>query len=172
MPPVFAASRPVDTRDAPLPYTASPWKLLSSDLALVWRLCPYVPWMFYPMKSRNGPTDELCLTSDNISVIAVHVFLLFYQVAFLISLPILVVFGVPVPIFGAYILLAYTANEAICDLALNMVARDPHTGSRELRSTYHLPLVHQWKHRHERWIFLNGIAVGYVEASQLSDFMC
>ncbi|KAK1138495.1 hypothetical protein N8T08_002478 [Aspergillus melleus] len=31
---VFRASRPVNTKDTPLPYTASPWKLLFSDIVL------------------------------------------------------------------------------------------------------------------------------------------
>lgn len=148
---VFRASRPVNTKDTPLPYTASPWKLLFSDIVLAVKFSRYIPWLFYPVDHLSGPIDELSSTVDNLFVIAVHVILFFYQVSFLISLPILGFFFMPVPLFVFYVFMALAINELVCSFTLN-------TGPRILHST--LPLAAQRNHIHERWIFINGVTVG------------
>lgn len=146
----FTASKQINTGETPLPYTASPWKLLVGDLRLVLKFFLYIPSMFRPLRGANGPIDELSPTRENKIVILVHVILSLYQTTFLISLPVLG-FWMPVPAFVAYIVLAYWVNEIICRYTLN-------TGAQTLVSTH--PLVPRKCHSHERWIFLNGITVG------------
>ncbi|PLB44572.1 hypothetical protein P170DRAFT_513733 [Aspergillus steynii IBT 23096] len=152
--PIFTASRPTDTQDPPLPYTASPWRLLLSDLRLAKQFYRHIPQMFRPLRDSDGPIAELNLTWENLWVILVHIILIFYQVGFLISLPVLSFFCLmPAPFLLPYIWLAFKVNKVICRWTLNR-------GDRILHSTYMLPENPPWPREHERWIFLNGIAVG------------
>lgn len=142
--------------EAPLVYTGSPWSLFISDVLLFLRWSPYlinIILPLWPWPSRE--LDELYPKSlSNIIDIVLHSILFVAQALFLISLPFLstVSFIFYVAYIGAFMAL----NTAVCKL-LN--GRIPDEG---LKSTED-DQSRAWKpHPEESWIFLNGVAVGYV----------
>jgi len=80
----------------------------------------------------------------------IHIFLIVYQIAFLISIPLCLLCLVPAALFLTYIALALCFNKLVVTLLLNGPAyRD---------SKIHIP--ESESHPEERWIFLNGVSVG------------
>ena len=139
---------------APLSYTINPWRLVWNDILLFLVHVTYLPSIVFPITPcRSGKLDELHPSSSNIFCILVHLVLSIAQLGFIVSLPLSLVWPAPFGIatFILYILGFITANKILCNWLLN--------GDRPiLRSK--VDLTRFPKHDDERWIFLNGVAVG------------
>ncbi|RMZ09998.1 hypothetical protein D0862_03410 [Hortaea werneckii] len=133
----------------PLAWTANPIRLLFSDLVLGFRKLPYVFGILSLQPSRH-PLDELYPWSvKNMVTLAIHLFLIVYQLAFLASIPVWIVLHGPALWFIGYCASVLGVNTLICGL-LN--------GPEYLDSKVDLPYPES--HNKERWIFLNGVSVG------------
>lgn len=134
-------------------YTDFPWKLLVQDVYQFFRLAwalPYIVWPTSPTDS--GSLDELAPTAANAVCVAVHVVLCLMQLLFLLSVPLMALF--PIWTVTLAVLGFFGVNHAICRLLLN--GNDiQYTSDAQYAAA--LP-----EHAHEQWIFLNGVAVGYV----------
>jgi len=136
----------------PLPYTASPLKLLWSDFFLFFQSSWALPRVFLPLNlARTWPLDEFYPSWRDAGNVAVHAFLVAYQLLFFLSLPIVIIVLVPTLWVLAYITAALLLNRAICKLALN--GFKPFLVSR-------VPVAERPGHEREHWIYVNGIAVG------------
>ncbi|KAF7720158.1 Uncharacterized protein PECH_007415 [Penicillium ucsense] len=141
------------TNETPLPYTASPPYLLWSDIRLVLRYAWALPMIFLPLHlRRTSSLDELQLSFQSIVSVLVHLFLAVFQLTFLLSLPLLAIFPVPVPWAIVYIAACVAFNYAICMTVLNGFER-------VLQSQ--APVTEQPWQRKERWFYINGIACGH-----------
>ncbi|RMY33573.1 hypothetical protein D0866_05830 [Hortaea werneckii] len=133
----------------PLAWTANPIRLLFSDLVLGFRKLPYIFGILSLQPSRH-PLDELYPWSvKNMVTLAIHLFLIVYQLAFLASIPVWIILHGPVLWFIVYCTSVLGVNTLICGL-LN--------GPEYLDSKVDLPF--RESHNKERWIFLNGVSVG------------
>ncbi|KAL2869263.1 uncharacterized protein BJX67DRAFT_22856 [Aspergillus lucknowensis] len=145
-------SQSAKTPSTPLPYTASPWRLLWDDILLCLRSLWSVPNVIWPLGPHNsGDLDELYPSLGNIGNLGFQVLLSLLQIAFLFSIPVFVVCMVPALWTCIYIGSVLCANKALCDLLLNqgpavLVSRVPEN---------QLP-----EHEHEHWVFINGVACG------------
>jgi hypothetical protein len=141
--------------EEPLSYTGSPSRLFVSDILLFLRWSPYLPNIAFPIWPwPSGDLDELYPSLANIFDITLHLILFLTQAAFLISLPFLTTF--PFFLYVAYVGGFTALNTAVCKL-LN--GRIPEGG---LKSTEDNQSRAWARHDDEAWIFLNGVAVGYV----------
>lgn len=141
-----------DLSATPLPYTASPVKLLLSDIYLVIRCAWALPAILLPLElGRTTRLDELypCVQSG-ISVV-MQVLLTISQLLFLLSVPLGIVFMVPALWILVYIVGSVAVNYAICALILN-------GPNRVLVSQ--VPMSETPDHKRERWFFINGVAGG------------
>ncbi|EDP56904.1 hypothetical protein AFUB_016260 [Aspergillus fumigatus A1163] len=139
-------------QDVPLPYTASPWKLLWADILLFLRSLWSLPGIILPLTPWNsGALDELYPSKENLWDIVVHVLLAIYQLIFLLSLPVLFILAFPALGIGIYMAVALTLNWVVCRFALNGSARI-------LQSQ--VPVEHRPEHDREHWIFINGVGAG------------
>lgn len=141
-----------DPSATPLPYTASPLRLLLSDICLVIRYAWALPGIILPLDlARTMPLDELypCLQSG-ISVV-LQVFLTVYQVLFLLSVPLGIVLMVPALWIFVYIVGSVAINYAICMLVLN--------GQQRVLVSQ-VPVSETPGIERERWFFINGVACG------------
>ncbi|OJJ62736.1 hypothetical protein ASPSYDRAFT_129541 [Aspergillus sydowii CBS 593.65] len=138
--------------ETPLPYTASPLRLMWEDIRLFFRRAWSLPGVILPLTPCNsGDLDELYPSLSNIANLGFQAVLSLLQILFLLSIPVVIICMAP-----SFWVLAYTggviwANKALCDLVLN---RRPST----LASRY--PKVEAPEHKHEHWVFVNGIACG------------
>jgi hypothetical protein len=142
----------------PLSYTGSPWRLFTSDVSLFMRWSVYLPNIVFPLWPwPSGDLDEMYPSLANILDIILHSILFIAQAVFLISLPLLstLSFFLFVAYVGAFIAL----NAAIC-WPLN--GKIPEGG---LESTKDDQSRSWTRHDDESWIFLNGVAVGYVSTA-------
>ncbi|KAI0397915.1 hypothetical protein F5Y17DRAFT_412725 [Xylariaceae sp. FL0594] len=131
-------------------YTDLPWKLVAWDIKLFFKLAWALPWIIWPLRPCDGGHfDELSPTSDNIWCIAVHCVLAVLQLLFIIALPVALV--LPVYLFVVALVVFFTVNWLLC-LLLN-----GDTITYESDPKY-APALEE--HKHEQWIFLNGVAVG------------
>lgn len=133
-------------------YTDLPWKLVAYDIKYFFTFAWALPWILWPVRPCDGGHfDELFLTAENIWCIFIHVVLFILQLLFLISLPI--AFLLPGYLFIAALGLFFLVNGLLCR-CLNgntiIYESDP-------KYAPALP-----EHQHEQWVFLNGVAVGYV----------
>jgi hypothetical protein len=136
----------------PLPYTASPLRLLWSDLCLVLRDAWALPAIFFPLRlGRTSPLDELYLSLQGALSLVTQAFLTVYQLLFLLSLPLTIICFVPALWIFVYIATALALNYVICMFALN--------GSRRVLESK-VSVVEQPGHEKERWLYINGIANG------------
>ncbi|KAI6813287.1 hypothetical protein KC332_g7206 [Hortaea werneckii] len=133
----------------PLAWTANPIRLLFSDLVLGFQKLPYIFGILSLQPSRH-PLDELYPWSvKNMATLAIHLFLIVYQLAFLASVPVWIILHGPALWFLVYCASVLGVNTLICGL-LN--------GPAYLDSKIDIPYPES--HNKERWIFLNGVAVG------------
>lgn len=110
---------------------------------------PYIFGILSLQPSRH-PLDELYPWSvKNMVTLAIHLFLIVYQLAFLASIPVWIILHGPVLWFIVYCASVLGVNTLICGL-LN--------GPEYLDSKVDLPFSEI--HNKERWIFLNGVSVG------------
>ncbi|KAL4915903.1 hypothetical protein BDW62DRAFT_117324 [Aspergillus aurantiobrunneus] len=138
--------------DTPLPYTASPWRLMWEDIRLFLRNSWTIPGILLPLSPYNsGYLDELYPSWSNLGNLAFQAVLSLLQIFFLLSIPACVICMFPAFWVCVYIGGVLWANKALCDLVLN---REPSI----LMSRY--PEVEAPEHSHEHWVFINGIACG------------
>lgn len=133
-------------------YTDLPWKLLAYDLYYFFNFAWALPYILLPLSpAESGDLDELSFTPQNVFCIVVHFVLCILQLAFIVCLPLAIL--LPVWIDGIAMGAFFLVNAGLCRL-LNGRAitywSDP-------KYAPELP-----EHSHEQWIFLNGVAVGYV----------
>lgn len=134
----------------PLPYTASPLKLLVADVILCLSCIRYLPGILLSLRPcPSGKLDELYPSRGNLTALAIHGVLIVYQVAFLLSLPLL--FFLPIYVCILYVTAVFLLNNQICAF-LN---------GRHRFLVSHVPLPRSG-HESEHWIFINGVGVGYV----------
>lgn len=137
--------------DVPLRYTASPLRLLCSDTLLVLRCLWALPKVFLPLAPwRSGKLDELYPSPENIFCLAVHGCLVVFQLGFLFSLPLCVIWMLPAVWIMAYAAVVLLVNHAICRFALNGPKRFLVSKVLDPNPAY----------RRENWIFVNGMAIG------------
>ncbi|KAF2963722.1 hypothetical protein GQX73_g9855 [Xylaria multiplex] len=133
-------------------YTDLPWKLVAYDIKYFFTFAWALPWIIWPVRPCDGDHfDELSFTADNIWCIFIHLILFIFQLLFLISLPLALL--LPVYLFIAALGVFFLINWCLCR-CLNgddiIYESDPK----------YAPALNE--HRHEQWIFLNGVAVGDV----------
>jgi hypothetical protein len=151
----------------PLPYTANPISLFISDVFLFLRLSFTPPglfgivWPLWPWPS--GKLDELAISWPNAWATTVHVFLLFFQLGFLVAATILpFVLVMPAPVYFGGLVGTVIANSVICDLLLNGVPEQKYLSGLEYAKDPADPeeCLIPVNHPGERWVFINGVAVG------------
>lgn len=134
----------------PHSYTGSPMVLLRQDIWSALKLYAFFPFIVFPLSPHNSrDLCELYPSAANLWNMALHVLLIFMQVPFILSIPVWAFF--PVWSVIVYVSLFWAVNEAICYL-LN--------GSKlqYLSDPKYAKLKDE--HKHEQWIFLNGVACG------------
>ncbi|EXJ58207.1 hypothetical protein A1O7_05632 [Cladophialophora yegresii CBS 114405] len=144
----------------PLPYTANPLLLMFNDLVLfvqitfTWPITAGLMSIVLPLLStKSGPLDELALTGPNLWALFQHLILIIVQILFLLSLIPLALFGLPV-FYVLYITGCVVGNQWISGL-LNGPRRE------ELFQSHPDCVAGDWpKHEGEKWVFINGVAVG------------
>ena len=141
----------------PHSYTGSPLALLRHDVFSALGLWLFTPFIVVPLSPwRSGELCELYPSLKNIFCIALHCILVVMQLLFLASMWVWPLFPLWCVIIG--VAGFWAVNQGIC-YVLN--------GS---KMRYHSdPKYAKWdkKHEHEQWIFLNGVAVGYVVSTIL-----
>lgn len=143
---------------APLSYTGNPWRLFISDCQLFFQWSPYLLNIVLPLwPCPSYGLDELYPSLPNIYDILLHTILLVAQTLFLISLPFLIT--IPFVFYIFYIGVFLALNMSVCKLLNGKIPED---GLRSTEDEY----SESWeRHDDESWIFLNGVAVGYVSIS-------
>jgi hypothetical protein len=160
----FFGSQTGGETDEALSYTGSPLKLLASDILLFLRWSAYLPNIVLPLWPwPSGDLDEIFPSLANIFDITLHSILFFTQAAFLISLPFLLT--VPFFLYAAYIGAFIALNTVVCRLLNGKI---PEGGLKSTEDDHSRAWV---RHDDESWIFLNGVAVGYVSA-QVFHVLC
>lgn len=137
----------------PLPYTSSPAKLLFSDIILCLSSLRYFLGVVRPVQPfRSGELDELYPSLQNLQCIAIHGFLIVYQLIFIFTLPICIL----IPSIGGFIYVAVVVviNQAICRVLNGKES--------VLVSKVNLDNQKRPEHAKEHWVFINGVAVGLV----------
>ncbi|KAK5676538.1 hypothetical protein LTS10_010839 [Elasticomyces elasticus] len=154
--------------EIPLPYTANPILLLILDVTLffcasfsclglfgiVW---PLVPW-------PSGKLDELAITCGNARAIIIHGFLFLAQFATVIAAIVsLLTFVVPTPVYFTGLIVAITVNQWVCRALLDGRPGQTFYAGQKYASNPKDPgkLWVSEKHLEERWVFINGVAVGH-----------
>lgn len=148
----FYGSQVGGSATTPYPYTGSPWLLLQQDIASAFSLILLLPYIVFPLTPLDsGPLCELYPSAANLYDISLHLILIVLQLPFVLSVPFWVLF----PVWWVLIGIAgfWAVNEAICYL-LN--GKETEIWSTEGYAE------RKRKHEHEQWIFLNGVAVGFV----------
>lgn len=146
-------------------YTGPPWRLMWDDTILFFKHFFYLKNIVMPLwqdprdgqpSYPSGDLDELYPSSANMKAIVLHSFLIVIQSIFLISLLFAAAF--PFPLLAAYVGIFVTVNNLTCRILNGSV---PVGG---LEST-HFPECDEWNQDpDERWVFLNGVAVGWVSS--------
>ncbi|KAL4879428.1 hypothetical protein BJY04DRAFT_96062 [Aspergillus karnatakaensis] len=149
---MLSSCLPSKATDVPLPYTASPWKLLYEDIILFFRVAWSIPGLLFPFSSyQRQNLDELAPTPRNMGNAALQIVLSLLQIVFLVSIPVLFICMIPALWIGIYMVGVVWVNKQTCRVLVNR-------GSSVLVSNY--PELDAPEHRHEHWIFINGIATG------------
>lgn len=133
-------------------YTDLPSRLLMWDIYYFFQYAWALPWILMPVTpSDSGEMDELAVTWPNVFCVALHALLFVLQVAFVLALPLVAFFPIYMAAIGIGAFM--TLNWALC-LLLNGPSVEYHSDEKYAKF---LP-----EHAHEQWIFINGVAVGYV----------
>ena len=139
----------------PLPYTGSPFGLLWSDIKLFFQHAYALPSIVVPLGPwGSGELDEIYPSLANIYDITLHLILMVVQMMMLTSIPLFLISPIPLGLFVLYLLIFFSANHAVC-LLLN--GRTPTLESQVSLDPSRVPKQYE----DEKWIFLNGVAVGY-----------
>ena len=136
-------------------YNTAPLGLLLYDIRLVVALLLFLPGIIFPLSPfRSAELDELFPSSANLTAIFFHFLYTTAQIAFLIFL-FFFVFWARARFVIAYVAVFLLINYTLCNLTLN--GRDRFITSDVDTSSFP-------RHDNERWIFINGVSVGYVVA--------
>lgn len=139
------------TRNAavPLAWTSSPTRLLASDMKLLVKNLNNVPGILLPLTSKHFLDELYPWSFMNMWTLTLHIFLVIYQLLFLLSIPVWFVIHGPAIWVAAYCACVLLFNKAVC-LLLN----GPAYLDSDVKAAF------EEHHPKERWIFLNGVAVG------------
>lgn len=133
-------------------YTDMPWRLFAKDVYYFFVYSWALPWILAPLYPYGSDElDELYPNWPNLFCVVVHLVLAVLQVLFVIVLPFTMVF--PLWMGVGFVAAFMTLNWALCTL-LNGSDIVFHSHRKYAEA---LP-----EHEHEQWVFLNGVAVGYV----------
>ncbi|OAL38357.1 hypothetical protein AYO20_02416 [Fonsecaea nubica] len=143
----------------PIPYTANPLLLMINDLMLfaeitfTWPITAGLPSIVLPLfPTRSGSLDELAFTGANLWAAVLHFILIVAQTIFLGSLLPLAFIGLP-SFYLLYIVGFVVGNQWFTVLLNGPRRRGLFESNPEcVRGK---PL-----HEHEKWVFINGVAVG------------
>jgi hypothetical protein len=139
----------------PHSYTGSPLQLLRQDVASAFKFWLFLPFIVYPFTPLfSGPLCELYPSASNLWSMFLHIILIIMQVPFLLSIPFWVFFPLWSVLLGVAIF--WLINQGFCYL-LN--------GSQMEYPSDPKFAAAKEEHATERWIFLNGVAVGYADPS-------
>ncbi|KAI5798575.1 hypothetical protein FPQ18DRAFT_254108 [Pyronema domesticum] len=127
----------------------SPSRLLFKDIRLAFRNSHYLPYLFFPLRIKSGPYDEITPTRRNSKDVALH----------------LAIFSLTIGSFGVGARIAYCTSAswvalyaAGCWAGLMALAHPLNYGPRILQSKVNLDRYPE--HPEEKWIFVNGICAG------------
>ncbi|KIW91583.1 uncharacterized protein Z519_07550 [Cladophialophora bantiana CBS 173.52] len=143
----------------PIPYTANPLLLMLNDLMLfaeitiTWPITAGLPSIVLPLcPTRSGSLDELAVTGANARASFLHIILIVAQIFFLGSLFPLAFIVMP-SLYLLYVVAFVMGNKWFTAL-LN--------GPRQRGLFESNPACMRGKarHEHEKWVFINGVAVG------------
>lgn len=130
-------------------YTTSPVLLLRLDITLFFQCFFTIPGIVLPMQPwDSGHLDELFPSFANYFDICMHAALIAFQLGFLLSLPAAIL--LPAWVVIIYVPAVMVANWLVCQV-LNGFTEIAH--SRVDLSGYP-------DHPEEKWVFVNGVAVG------------
>ncbi|OAL27915.1 hypothetical protein AYO22_03260 [Fonsecaea multimorphosa] len=143
----------------PIPYTANPLLLMVNDLMLfaeitfTWPITAGLPSIVLPLfPTRSGSLDELAFTGPNLWAGLLHVVLIIAQTIFLGSLVPLAFIGLP----SFYLL--YIVGFVMGNQWFSVLLNGPrHRGLFESNPAC---VRGRPAHDHEKWVFINGVAVG------------
>lgn len=141
-----------DSDATPLPYTASPLRLLLSDICLSLQYSWALPGIFLPLGlGETDRLDELYPCPQSGISVATQAFLTVYQLLFLLSVPLAIIFMIPALGILLYAVAGLGFNYTVSLLVLNGFQRV---------LVSQAPVVEQPGHERERWFFINGVAGG------------
>ncbi len=167
----------------PLPYTSDPFRLLLSELWL-FATCSFpIPWGYLGLLSivwplvgwRSKSLDEIYPFSfGNAWATTWHLVLFVLQVILILGLPLSAFIGLPCPVllytpasilcFAGFIVL----NLVLCKAVLNGPSGRTFYAAGPRGTPYAADVDDEAKrliprgHPSERWVFINGVAVGYA----------
>ena len=152
----FYASQIGGQKVEPLTYTGSPFQLLRADILSAWKYKWFLPFIVIPFTPwPSGKLDELCLRSyKNVWALFLHTILILAQLGFGVWLALGVVFWFPVWGYVGGMVGFWAFNKAFCVLINGW--------KREFNSKVEISPECLEKYKHEKWVFMNGVAVGYV----------
>jgi hypothetical protein len=131
-------------------YDNFPHRLFASDIYSFFQFARALPWILLPLRPcDSGDLAEMSFTRGNLFCIVVHFVLCLIQFLFVLSLPFMILF--PVWMVAAGMTVFLTVNFLLCKL-LNGKTIDYYSEDRYVEAGH--------EHADERWIFLNGVAVG------------
>lgn len=132
-------------------YTGSPLTLLRDDIVSAFSFFLFLPYIVFPMNPlRSGHLCELYPSFANLWSMFLHVILILLQLPFLLSIP----FWIFLPVWSVILGIAvfWVMNQGIWYL-LN---------GNQIEYPSNPAYASNEGNEHEQWIFLNGVAVGYV----------
>ena len=134
----------------PHSYTDSPLVLLRHDVWSALKLFPFSPFIVFPLSPwGSGKLCELYPSFANVWNMVLHVLLMLIQLPFIFSVPFWIFFPVWSVIAGVSVF--WAVNQTICYI-LNGSKLQYHSDPKYAKL--------KEEHKHEQWIFLNGVAVG------------
>lgn len=133
-------------------YTDFPWRLFLKDVYYFFKYFWALPWIVLPLTpADSGELDELYPSWANLFCLAIHSVLIILQLFFIAGLLVTIFF--PVWLGAAFACVCLFLNWLLC-LLLNGKGMTFNSDEKYAKA---LP-----EHAHEQWIFLNGVAAGYV----------
>ena len=136
----------------PHSYTDSPLVLLRRDIWSALKLFAFSPFIVWPLKPFGSrELCELYPSAANLWNIFLHVILILMQLPVILS--IFIPFWIFLPVWAIIVgaLVFWAINQTICHI-LN--------GSKLQYKSDPKYATLKEEHKHEQWIFLNGVAVG------------
>jgi hypothetical protein len=156
-------------------YTLDPSTLLVQELILFVRVTLDL-WhgslfsIVWPVLPINSSLDELAPGLCNWWSIVVHIFLLFVQLGYVSFVLIAPILAVPTVLYFAVLVGVLALNVVFCDLLLNdcrgRVFYAGRAFSADWNDEYRKLESRDIAHAGERWVFINGVAAGYVQPCQ------